>query len=271
MSLSHNNYKINFYIFDEESLSDFWSYLIFQLHIEESEQVYDGFARLYNIINDLINDISDHLIINIDTNLDNYQILIKNLSNKLLLAFLSKFKNYYYIFLVSDESIQFRISKNDTNRYCNLPNQELVVKKKFLYNDYEELINIVDKFIAYNYNQNFNHMNIDELRSYKSLFSNYSNVSIQYENASNLSSIIAELSIIISLYEDKCIEKNTFLRPFLEGFVKNLQTIHQTMLQNKDHKFNSLDDSFGADLKQIKILLELYDEEEVSDDEIEFF
>jgi len=265
--VSFYNYEINFFIENEKALNEFWSFLIFRINIKENESVYNQFARLYNILNDNHDNFSKDLSIKLKESRYFYNIKIKNPPFEFLKSIVYKLKQFNQEFSIDNNHIAFNYQKENYN--IDLVKNDEKKHRVLSEDDLENLVNMIEKFLAYNYSLHYKSFEIDELHSYKSVFSNYSNVISEYEDLNVISNTVAELSVILSLYEDQCLYKGDMLRSLLEGFTKNLEIWHNSVFVYKNQKIDYLDDSFMADLKQLKVMLELFDDE--PDEEIDMF
>jgi len=255
------HYQTSFFIKNKTSISHFWSFLIFKLNIEKNENLYNRFARLHNALETKENSFENSFTINVSETMYLYNIDIVNAPVDTLKYIIKKLKQFEDSYEIDNSTLSFSIDKN-LKKQIKIVYEENIYKKDFLTQDnIDELVNVIEKMQNYNYKLAYENLETTELRSYKSTFSHYSNVLSEYENMALVGNIIGELAVILSLYEKLCLENGKYIRPLLEGFINNLAIWHNSIFINKSAKLNFLDDSFDADIKQLKIFLNLYDEE----------
>jgi len=255
------HYQTSFFIKNRTSIDHFWSFLIFKLNIEKNVNLYNRFARLHNTLESKENSFEDGFIINISETMYLYNIDIVNTPIGILKYIIKKLKQFEDSYEINNSSLSFSIDKN-LKKQVKIVYEENIYKKDFLtQDDTEELVNVIEKMQNYNYKLAYEKLEINELRSYKSAFSHYSNIISEYENMTLIGNIIGEIAVILSLYEELCLENGEYIRPLLEGFINNLAIWHNSIFIYKTEKLDFLDDSFDADIKQLKIFLNLYDEE----------
>jgi len=262
------HYQTSFFIKNNTSISHFWSFLIFKLNIEKNENLYNKFARLHNVLQTNENLFENGFTINISESMYLYNIDIVDAPINILKYLIKKLKQFNDYYELDNYRISFTIDKN-LEKQVKIVYEDNVYKKDFLtQDDIDELVNIIEKMQNYNYKLVYDRLQTTELHNYKSVFSHYSNIISEYEDMTIIGNIIAEIAVILSLYEELCLENEKFVRPLLEGFINNLAIWHNSIFIYKSAKSNFLNDSFDADLKQLKIFLNLYDEE-ICEDELE--
>jgi len=255
------HYQTSFFIKNRTSISHFWSFLIFKLDIEKNENLYNKFARLHNALQTNKKLFGNGFTINISESMYLYHIDIIDAPIDILKYIIKRLRQFNDSYELENYKISFSIDKN-IEKQVKIVYEDNIYKKDFLtQDDIDELENIIEKMQRYNYKLVYDKFQTTELHSYKSIFSHYANVISEYEDMTIIGNIIAEIAVILSLYEELCLENGQYIRTLLEGFMNNLTLWHKSIFIDKSAKSNFLNESFDADLKQLKIFLNLYDEE----------
>lgn len=259
------SYKTIFTLNSQSSLDDFWSYLIFRLNLEQSEYTYDRFARLYNFLSDYKQDLSSEksITISLQESSQKYFISIDTSLKTFLNAFTHRLTKLTFEYVYEGTNLSYFIDKKS---YIKESSPTISSKKKlFTYSfmnetDLEEMLNILEKMQEKNYEQIYPSMDIVEITDYRSTFSYYSSYLRYYSELSTVNNIVAELSVILSLYSKECLLIGNDFRILLKSFLNNLLHWQDKLFIQKNEQINFMDDSLQADISQIKIVLNLYDE-----------
>lgn len=81
-----------------------------------------------------------------------------------------------------------------------------------------------------------------------------------YSQLSAVHNIVTELSVILSLYSNECLAMGNDFRLLLGSFLNNLSNWQDSIFIKKEETLDFMDASLKADLEQIKIILNLYDD-----------
>jgi len=160
--------------------NDFWSFMIFWLNIEKDENTYNQFARLYNILIDSGEVPSADFAIKLNESIDSFYIQILNPPFEILKTVVAKWKQFNLEYTIFDNSIYFEVEKKQKELKKEFKSNKNS-KRSITQDDLSELVNMIEKFQAYNYQIHFDIFSLDELHSFKSVFSNYANTLSQYE------------------------------------------------------------------------------------------
>lgn len=270
MSRSLYAYKTIFEIQNQKSLDDFWSYILFRLDVQNSEYVYDRFARLYNRLVEYQDSISNDTPMNItlqEAN-DYYKISIDTSIETFLKASIRRFSALSFPYHYDNGIFSYVINKQQQNDEHNIIQVLPTYKKHFDFIsalDLDEMHNILERMQESHYETVFPTLHIDEINAYRTTFSYYSSHIKHYSQVANIAQIVAELSVILSLYPEKCLTIGNIIRPLLNTFLKNLIHWQETLFKVGGVEIDYMYDSLLADLSQIKVFLELYDD--IDDDE----
>jgi hypothetical protein len=191
-----------------------------------------------------------------------YRISIDTPLLKFLEATIRRFNalnfNYYFEKKIFNYSINKKKSSVENHFIEILPTH--IAPYTFINNeDLVEMQDIIEKMQESRYENIYDLLTKEELLAYRTTFSYYSNYLKFYSQITIVSNVVAELSVLISLYCDKCLILGNDFRTLLQSFVNNLAYWQEKLFINGGEELTFLDDSFQADLEQIKISLELYD------------
>jgi hypothetical protein len=259
------NYTTTFNIEGEQGLEDLWSYCIFRLNLEYSAYTYDRFARLYNFLNEHSSLISkeNNILISLQESSDEYFISVDTQLFSILRNFSQRLELLHYTYHYHNNLLNYAIAKKDPNQ---VPIKEVKKSKRFncytflVADDLEEMQSCIEKLQDANYKKVFQTLTIEELSAYRTTFSYYSSYLKLYSQLQVMSSIIAELSVILSLYQHECLQLGTDFRSLIESFLNNLEYWQDKLFITGGEELHFMDDSFKADLSQIKMALGLYDD-----------
>ena len=258
-------YKVSFTLTTQSSLDDFWSFVIFRLNIEQSEYTYDRFARLYNLLCEYAESIvQKHAIyITLEESSKEYHINISTQNQEFLNDFSLRLESFQFQFLHTIDNIKYTIGKQKT--HTEVITKESTSSKAYKYdfikdNDLEEMLDILEKMNVKNYEQVYDVLDIVELNDYRSTFSYYSSYLKYYPELSTVNNIIAELSVLLSLYSKECLFQGNDFRMLIASFLHNIMHWQDKLFIKGSEEINFMDNSLKADLSQIKMVLGLYDE-----------
>lgn len=257
-------YSTTFHLDGESALDDLWSYVIFRLNIENSEYTYDRFARLYNLLCEFKKSISvAHSIqIVLTESSEKYYVLVKTDIHPLLKKFTARLSALNFPFTQKNDVLEYSIDKK-------MPIQN-VPKTTYNYSfvsqdDIYDMSNILERMEDKNYEQLVLDFTKAELDEYRTTFSYYSSHLTSYPEFIIVNNIVAELSVLLSLYTNECLESGNDFRLLLKSFLNNLIFWQNKLFVDRDENINFMDNSLKADLEQIKVILNLYDTVEEND------
>jgi len=262
------SYYTKFHIGSESDLDDFWSFVIFRLNVQTDKELYDRFARLYNLLLEQKSILDQKITIFLYETSNYFLIKIKTNIVTIIEKLVSRLKHYNFLYEQEENKLSYEITKV-TPKNVNRPLVSKTVEKKKLRvydfmtkDDLEDLYNLLEKMIDKNYDKVRHALEVDEINDYRTTFSYFSSISNIYPQLKFMSNIVAELSVILSLYLDECLENGLEVRAFFLGFMNNLELWLDTLFKQGCESITFMDASFLADMAQFKILLGLYDEME---------
>jgi len=176
-----------------------------------------------------------------------------------------KLDYYQFDYHLEDDSLVYSIAKKEALKTTvdKLPqkvSKELKVYDFIGKDDLDDLTNILEKMIDRDYAQITSILDTAELNDYKTTFSYFASISQPYRELTVISNIVAELSVILSLYVYECLEHPYEVRAFFRAFVLSLETWLEMLFKVGCEMPSFMNDSFLADLAQFKMLLGLYDD-----------
>jgi len=265
-------YKTIFSIDSIAALDDFWSFLIFRLNLEQSQYTYDRFARLYNLLDEHRKKLSDRDVVYIilEESNDKYFLSIDTTITELLEHIIARLDTLKFAYLHESNLLSYSISIKQTIH--NDSKENIATLKTYNYTfmdpqDLDEMQNILEKMHVKNYEQISLCLTASELNDYRSTFSYYSSYLRFYSQLSTVNNIVAELSVLLSLYSEDCLALGDDFRLILSSFLNNLIHWQDKLFIKGTEELDFMDNSLKADLSQIKIVLNLYDEQSIEDDD----
>lgn len=254
-------YTTVFKINSEKDVDDFWSYLIFRLNLERNEKNYDRFARLYNFLNDNKNFLSPLKSINISLreSSEKYFLFIETSIDVMINRFIKRLEALNFPYSYDKKVLSYAIEKRVPKETAGVKKSE--AEKPGVYdfispNDLEEMRYCIEKMHDGSYSKVY----MEELSAYRETLSCYSGFLQQYPQLGSINSSVAELCIILSLYSEESAEMGIDFRRLLQSFVNNIWYWQESLFVKGGEDLHFMDDSFRADLSQIKMTLKLYDE-----------
>jgi len=257
-------YRTIFTLTNEDTIEDFWSFVIFRLNIEQSESTYDRFARLHNILCSFQKRISYNkpIYLTLEESASAHVVTIQTEHTECLDTLSTRLRKFNFDFDQSKNLLHYSIQKSIAYTYTDKNSQ----KQKYYYDfliedDLDEMFNILEKMHEKNYETIYKTINLSEISDYRTTFSYYSSHLKHYPELSTINNIVAELSVILSLYSSECELIGNDFRVLLQSFLNNLIHWQEKIFVDGTEHLNFMDESFKADLSQIKVILGLYDEE----------
>jgi hypothetical protein len=265
-------YKTIFSIDSIAALDDFWSFLIFRLNLEQSQYTYDRFARLYNLLSEHKHKLSEQDVVYIilEESSDKYFISIDTTITELLEHITSRLKALKFTYLSESNLLSYTIDKKKTVSNEALNDSSALKTYNYTFmdlQDLDEMQNILEKMYEKNYEQISPSLTAQELNDYRSTFSYYSSYLKYYAQLSTVNNIVAELSVLLSLYSKECLNLGNDFRLILSSFLNNLIHWQEKLFIKGTEELDFMDNSLKADLSQIKIVLNLYDEQSLVDED----
>ncbi|MDA7817303.1 hypothetical protein N9A28_03875 [Sulfurimonas sp.] len=254
-------YKTTFNLTSGASLDDFWSYVIFRLNVEKSEYTYDRFARVYNLLCDYKSDISKHPVsISLEESSHTYFISLNTSSTKLISEFMKRLTKLNYEYKYENNILNYSIEKK-----LHVNKLKKDIRKTYDYSfidsdDISEMSDTLERMQEKNYEQLNIPLSINEVNEYRSTFSYYSSYLKYYSQLNTINNIVAELSVLLSLYPNECLAAGENFRVVVKSFLNSLEYWQEKLFIEGSQKIDFMDNSLKADLSQIKIILNLYDE-----------
>ena len=254
-------YKTIFTIDSNFALDDFWSFIIFRLNLEQSHYTYDRFARLYNLLSEHKDQLSEHSVVYIilEESNEKFFLSIDTTLNEFLEQMTSRLDALNFSYLYESNLLSYSINKKQVHM-----NESISLKKNnytFMdLQDLETMHNILEKMQSKKYNQESSTFTLKELNDYKNTFSRYSGFLRYYPQLSSVNNVVAELSVILSLYADECLRVGVDFKEILHIFLSNLIQWQDKLFVKGSDKLDFMDKSFKDELLQIKIVLKLYDD-----------
>ena len=252
-------YSTNFKITSSNDIDDLWSYFIFRLNLENNEETYDRFARLYNFINRYKKDLSviNNINITIQETSTEYYIYIESSIRSMMSDFIYRLEDLNFKYTYNENILSYPINKLSSKK---ITTQNKNTKRHVVYNfisesDLDEMTSCMKNMKDSSYNNVY----LKDFNSYKDTISYYSSTLQLYPQLIKISTFVAELSFILSHYEDECLNLGIDFKTLLQSFVNNLASWQEKLFIIGGEELHFLDDSFEADLSQIKIALSLYD------------
>lgn len=257
------SYETIFKITSEKDLDDLWSFCIFRLNLEKSEYTYDRFARLYNLLSDNKKLLSaeNFIHITIKESSEEYFLFFKTTIKSIHESIIKRLESLNFAYIFEENVLIYSISKRNKNSISTLKVQPLQceILNFVLPEDLEEMIDCLEKLQHANYEKVYKVFHIDELNAYRTTLSYYSSFLRLYPQLEHIGNIIAELSVLLSLYSDDCLRLKNDFRMLLQSFVNNIVYWQEKLFLTGGESLGFLDHSFKADLAQIKMMLNLYD------------
>ncbi len=253
-------YKTIFTINSLQSLNDFWSFLIFRLNLEQSEYTYDRFARLYNLLSEHKHELSENSVVYLilEESDEKFFLSIDTTLNEFLHQMTTRLEALNFSYLYESNLLSYTIDKKQvfsnnstslkTNNYTFMDPQ-----------DFEQMQRILEKINSKNYTNNPDVFSKDELDEYKTSFSNYSHFLRYYPQLSTVGNVVAEVSVIFSLYPKECLNLGNDFRMIVGTFFDKLTHWQNKLFLEGSEKLDFMDDVFKSDLSNIKSVLNLYD------------
>lgn len=254
-------YTTIFKISSQMDLDDFWSYFIFRLNLEKNENTYDRFARLYNLLsaNAALLSPSKYLMISLKESCETYILYIETPVKAILEKFIQRLQVLGLSYVYEDKVLSYSIDKNSPQDIKTEEKSEREVYGVYDFiaqSDLEEMAVCIGKMQDGNYSRVY----IEEIGSYYETLSHYSSFLQLYPQLNTMNSYISELCMVLSLYGDRCSELGMDLKMLLQSFVNNIAYWQESLFVRGGEELHFMDESFKADLSQIKMSLGLYDE-----------
>lgn len=254
-------YTTIFQISSQMDLDDFWSYFIFRLNLEKNENTYDRFARLYNLLseNATLLSPSKYLMISLKESSESYILYIKTPVEAILEKFIQRLQILGLSYVYEDKELSYTIDKKAPKEIYTQPKSEREVYGAYDFiaqGDLDEMALCIAKMQDGNYSRVY----IEEVDSYYDTLSHYSSFLQLYPQLNTMNVYISELCTVLSLYGDRCRELGMDLKMLLQSFVNNIAYWQESLFVKGGEELHFMDESFKADLSQIKMSLNLYDE-----------
>lgn len=261
-------YTTIFKISSQKDLDDFWSYFIFRLNLEKDENTYERFARLYNLLSEnkeLLSPLK-HISITLKESSEKYILYIKTSVEAMLDKFIQRLQMLNLSYVYEDDILSYTIDKRSRQTI----NPQYISQRKaqdvydfITQSDLDEMAACITKMQDGSYSRVY----IEEINTYYETLSTYGSFLQMYPQLNIMSSYIAELGMVLSLYGDECAALGMDLKMLLQSFVNNICHWQECLFVKGGEELHFMDESFKADLSQIKMSLNLYDEltEENSD------
>lgn len=266
------SYYTKFKIRSEKDIDDFWSFVIFRLNVENDKLVYDRFARLYNLLLEHKHELNQILSIFLYETSEHFLIKIKTNITVITNRAVARLMKYGFSYQEERNFISYEINKVSPVHKVPAKKKEVKIVKPierelFILDfikadDLEDLLNILEKMQDRNYQEVSTIPTIEELNDYKACFSYFASIIKGYDKLTIMSNIVAELSVIISLYIDECYSKGSECRASFSAFINSLEVWCSKLFKEGCESIDFMDASFTADLAQFKMLIGLYDEVE---------
>jgi len=257
------SYETIFKIKSEKDLDDLWSFCIFRLNLEKSEYTYDRFAQLYNLLseNKKLLSVESFIQITIKESSEEYFLFFETTIESIHKTIIYRLESLKFTYIFENNILIYSIPKRSKNFISALKAQpiECEILNFILPEDLEGMVDCLEKFQHSNYEKVYKVFNIDELNAYRTTLSYYSSYLRLYPQLEHIGNIIAELSIILSLYSDDCLRLKNDFRMLLQSFINNIVYWQEKLFLTGGESLSFLDQSFKADLSQIKMMLNLYD------------
>lgn len=265
------SYYTKFKVSTEKDIDDFWSFVIFRLNVEKDKLIYDRFARLYNLLLEHKHELGKMVTLFLYETSKHFLIKIKTNIRVITHRAVARLLKYGFSYKEGNNFISYKINKVSPIQKSPLINKSVetpkLIEKKLILLDFireddlEDLINILEKMQDRNYQELSEIPTLDELNDYKACFSHFSSIIKGYSPLITMSNIVAELSVILSLYMDECLSKGIESRASLNGFINSLERWYGKLFKEGCESVDFMDASFAADLAQFKMLIGLYDDE----------
>ncbi len=259
------SYYTKFKIASERDLDDLWSFMIFRLNIQREKIIYDRFARLYNLLLEHKYLLNTKVTIFIFETENNFVVKLKTNIQAIKDALINKLQQHDFPFRLEKKSVIYDIKKryhtpDHQSKTIDTPKKKLFVFKFIKQDDLDELTNIIEKMQERQYRSIFPYFTETELNDYRSALSYFSSMTRLYSQMRVVSNVVAETSVILSLYTKECLDRPDVMRSFLQGMISNLETWLTMLFVDGCERVDFMDASFVADLAQLKVTLELYDD-----------
>jgi len=262
-------YATIFNISSHKDLDDFWSYFIFRLNLQSNENTYDRFVRLYNLLNDnatLLSPLKD-MTITLKESSESYILYIKTSVDAMLEKFIQRLQVRELSYVYENNILSYAIDKKDRHeRYAEKNNnyEKYEVYDFISEHDLDEMLWCIRKVQDGNYSRVY----IEDVDSYYETLTHYGSFLQLYPQLNIMSNYTADLCTVLSLNKEKCAELGMEIKLLLQSFVNNISYWQDSLFINGGEELHFMDESFKADLSQIKMSLNLYDvlTEEESDE-----
>lgn len=266
------SYKTIFSIDSIPALDDFWSFLIFRLNLEQSQYTYDRFARLYNLLSEHKKKLSPHDVVYIilEESSEKFFISIDTTITELLERITSRLDALHFSYLYESNLLSYTINKKQVAPNDNTTNPSSLKMHNYTFMDPQDLHvmrNILEKMSIKNTLKSTQPLTLEELHEFKSTFALCSTHLKYYPQLSVVNNIVAELSVLLSLYMHEALPLGNDFRLLLSSFLNNLIHWQDNLFAKGSEKINFMDKTFQTNLSQIKRSLKLYDEVSTSDED----
>lgn len=255
-------YKTVFDIKCSQCLDDFWGYLIFRLQVESNQYTYNRLARLHNILSEHLDEINEDKSVKITLRESDlfYRFKITTDVKSFLVSIISRLEHFRFEYKYNDGVLRYKIHKQDPKLHSKAQKKLAKIYDFVTQDDLDEMSNILERLESANYEKVYSTLSLEELSDYRSAFSYYATHLQFYIELKRMYSIVAELSVILSIYTEKCLELGNDLRALLKSFTAALLVWQRKLFESGVEDMHFMDASFEADLSQIKLALHLYDE-----------
>jgi len=254
-------YTTIFNIKSEKDLDDFWSYFIFRLNLENNESTYDRFARLYNLLSVNRKFLSPlrYINISIKESSEKFIVFVETSIGTMINKLIERLEVLNFPYQYKENILSYPIDKNSRKTIAVVEKIQTVKYKVYDFisqDDLNEMAACIEKVKDGNYNRIY----VNEIADYQDTLLYYASILQTYPQLNIINSNVAELSIILSLYTEECMNLGMDLKKLLQSFINNIWYWQESLFFKGGEELHFMDESFRADLSQIKMSLHLYDE-----------
>jgi hypothetical protein len=224
--------------------------------------VYNRFARLYNILSEhkTLFFEPNYVQVTLEESSDKHFISIKTNIKECLKILVSRLRRFNFPYEYDNGLLTYPIDKKTQI----LRHASQTEEKKYLHDfmeneDAQDMLDILERMHEKNYAKIYPVFEIEELNAYRTTFSYYSSYLKYYTQLTAANNIVAELSVILSLYTKESLSLGNDFRMLLKSFLNNLILWQDKLFVQGNEKIDFMDSSLRADLDQMKVVLNLYD------------
>lgn len=252
-------YETSFFINSAKALDEFWSYLVFRLNIESRSTIYERLTRLYNILSNFRYSMDQGVEIRLQETSNYYCFSINSPIEAIIPMIVDRLEEYRFPYRYDQNELRYTIDKRSD---AEMTTYEHIAKAPYSFlvpDDLDDISNAIERLLD-NANIESPQLSIEEIHAFRTAFSYISSILKFYSELIIVANVIAELSVILSLHHEAILREQATHRVFLYSVMTNLSQWFTTLFIKGGEELDYMNASFQADLDQIKMALNLYDD-----------